>query len=178
MFTGCGGRSPASSRSRDARKRRSGHSRSPSPRHRRRSRSSSRYGMKAKLIHLKCEQQFFFHKGPTVARNARGVEAGLAAALPVAGGQEGQRRGVANDLGREVALDLANEGEGLVPAAGPGSILVQNFILTPDACVWDSLTACNAILSCQFSGLVPGIDGEATGLVPVLVPETAIVDLW
>ena len=76
----------------------------------------------------------FFHKG-LVGRNARGVEAGRVAALPVAGGRVVQRREVANGHGREVALDLGNEGEGLVPAAGPGSILVQNPILTPDACV-------------------------------------------
>lgn len=78
---------------------------------------------------------FFFHKGLVVARNARGVEAGHAAALPVAEGREVQRREVANGRGHEVALDLTNEGEGLVPAAGPGSIHVQNLILTPDACV-------------------------------------------
>ena len=64
-----------------------------------------------------------FHKG-LVARNVRGVEAGRVAALPVAGGREVQRREVANGHGLEVALDLVNEGEGLVPAAGPGSILV------------------------------------------------------
>ena len=61
------------------------------------------------------------------------VEAGLAAALHVAGGREDQRTEVTEDHVPEVVPDLVNEGESLVPTAGPGSILVQNPILISDS---------------------------------------------
>lgn len=66
--------------------------------------------------------------GLAITRNVLEVEAALEveAILPVAGGQEGQRTEVADGHVHEVGL--MNEGESHVPAAGPGSILVQHSI--------------------------------------------------
>ena len=86
----------------------------------------------------------FLRKGLKVTRSAHevGPAVGLVAVPHAAGGREGQRTEVTNGHGHEVVLDLANDGESLVPTAGPGSILVHNPILTSDACVWDLSAAC------------------------------------
>lgn len=73
-----------------------------------------------------CGMGLLLLTGLAITRSILEVEADLAAILPVAGGQEGQRTEVAGGHVHEVAL--VNEGESHIPGAGPGSILVQHSI--------------------------------------------------
>lgn len=73
-----------------------------------------------------CDVWVLLLAGLIITRNVLEVEAALAAVLPVAGGQEGQRTEVADGHVHEVAL--VKKGESHVPAAGPGSILLQHSI--------------------------------------------------